>query len=64
MAITLTEDQISAIALYALITGLEPDRREKIERCDCEHCKAALVMLDIAESRMRDIIDAKEARKN
>jgi hypothetical protein len=60
----LTEDDLNNIALFALCTGLDPERQEKLEACDCRSCKCASVVLRLVGDRMLLIMEAEGATKN
>jgi hypothetical protein len=62
--VVFTEDDLNAIAMYALVTGLNPDRQKKIEACDCDNCAAAAKVLRLVGDRMRLILEAEHATKN
>lgn len=63
---TLDEKQLNAIAMYALMTGLDGSEEitKHVKECDCDRCKAALVILEIVGDRISAISEAENATKS
>ena len=60
----ITEEDLNNIAIYAIVTGLDPERRERIEACECKSCIAAAGILRLVGDRIETIIEAEGATKN
>jgi hypothetical protein len=63
---TLDEAQLNAVATYALMTGLDNSKEivDHVTKCDCDRCRAALVILHLVGDRITAISEAENATKS